>query len=586
MSEVLFKYFNVEALKLAFYRVQCWPEKTVKDQVGLRAFGYNLEDNARRLSERILTEAYSPQRGFKFYMPKSSRTLRTKTMLEVEDALVYQAIANKIAELYQPKLAELDDFVFGSVLSTDVTKGIGLMNEKEPNYFFFKFWKGLFRKFKESVLHSIEEDKARYKFETDITGFFDSIPHYNLFLVLSTEFGVEDEILDLLSEAFNIWSGTKDNMTPGVGIPQGPVPSFFFANLILHELDGQIVGQGYKYYRYMDDIHIYGFEENELIEALLIIDKYTKGNGLSINSKKTSIQEIEEGKEEETIKIEIKKLSLKALYSEEPDEILLDELFEEKKKSENEKKSKSLLFEKQVNKLSEQDRGNESSDFWKNITILKEEKEIKEFWEEQIDEVEKELPKLFVNRAGKDELFLKEDVEDIDFIKLGVQYTNSHRALKYLGFDKKLNPSLIKFWIFGYQKFFWRANNLGITLSAYGVNNEVKDSLMELYKAKFKPYEWVRYYILMTLSFSQEFSDKELRQVFFKWLKEEDSNLVKISLYRLLFKHSKSNQFSSGLKKELQKESSIHLKLIIADFNRSNQQEDIDMVEFINTVGL
>ena len=170
-------------------------------------------------------------------------------MLEVEDAQVYQAIANKIAELYQPKLAELDDFVFGSVLSTDVTKGIELMNEKEPNYFFFKFWKGLFRKFKESVLHSIEEDKARYKFETDITGFFDSIPHYNLFLVLSTEFGVEDEILDLLSEAFNIWSGTKDNMTPGVGIPQGPVPSFFFANLILHELDGQIVGQGYKYYR-------------------------------------------------------------------------------------------------------------------------------------------------------------------------------------------------------------------------------------------------------------------------------------------------------------------------------------------------
>ena len=90
----------------------------------------------------------------------------------------------------------------------------------------------------------------------------------------------------------------------------------------------------------------------------------------------------------------------------------------------------------------------------------------------------------------------------------------------------------------------------------------------------------------MTLSFSQEFSDKELRQVFFKWLKEEDSNLVKISLFRLLFKHSKSKQFSSGLKKELQKESSIHLKLIIADFNRSNQQEDIDMVEFMNTVGL
>lgn len=583
MSEVLLKYFNIEAIKLAFFRVQCWPDKTVKDQVGLKAFGHNLEDNARHLHEKILNGKYSPQRGFKFYTPKSSRTLRTKTMLEVEDALVYQAIANKIAEIHQPKLAELEDFVFGSVLAPDVTKGTDLMNEKEPNYFFFKFWKGLFRKFKESVLHSIEEDKARYKFETDITGFFDSIPHYNLLLVLSEEFGVEDEILDLLSEAFNIWSGTKDNMTPGVGIPQGPLPSFFFANLILHELDGQIVGQGYKYYRYMDDIHIYGFEENELVEALLIIDKYTKGNGLSINSKKTSIQEIEEGKEEETIKDEIKKLSLTALYSEDPDEILINELFGEKIE---EKKSKEESFDKQVNKLSEQDQGTGSSDFWKNITTLKSEEEIHEFWEEQFQEVEKQLPDLFVKSIDFNELLLKEGVEDIDFIKLSVQYTASQRALKDLGFDKELDESLIRFWIYAYQKFFWRANNLGITLSAYGANQEVKDSLMAMYKVKFKPYEWVRYFIIMTLSFSQEFSDKELRQVFFKWLKEEDSNLVKISLYRLLFKHSKSKQFSSGLKKELQKEASIHLKLIIADFNRTNQQEEVDMVEFMNTIGL
>jgi hypothetical protein len=184
MSEVLFKYFGIESLKLAYHRVQCWPDKTIKDQVGLKAFGANLDANAKRLHDKILEGEYAPQRGFKFYMPKSSRTLRTKTMLDVEDALVYQAIANKIAELNQPKLAELDDFVFGSVLAPDVTKGVDLMKEEDPNFFFFKFWKGLFRKFKESVLHSVEIDKARFKFETDITGFFDSIPHYNLLLVL------------------------------------------------------------------------------------------------------------------------------------------------------------------------------------------------------------------------------------------------------------------------------------------------------------------------------------------------------------------------------------------------------------------
>ena len=90
----------------------------------------------------------------------------------------------------------------------------------------------------------------------------------------------------------------------------------------------------------------------------------------------------------------------------------------------------------------------------------------------------------------------------------------------------------------------------------------------------------------MTLSFSHKFNDQDLRQLFFKWLKEENSLLVKISLYRLLFKHSKNKQFTSGLKKELQKETSLELKLLITDFNRNLQQKDIDMVEFINSIGL
>jgi hypothetical protein len=588
MSDILYSYFNFDAVKLAFFRVQCWTDKTVKDQVGLKAFGTNLDINAKRLSEKIVCGNYAPQKGFKFYVPKPSRTLRTKTLLNVEDAIVYQAISNKVAEIHQHKLAELDDFVFGSVLAQDVTKGTELLYESSPNYFFFKFWKGLYRKFKDSVLHSIEIDKVKYKFETDITGFFDSIPHYNLLMVLSEQFNVEDEILDLLSDCFNVWSGTRDSLTPGVGIPQGALPSFFFANLILHKLDDQIIGQGFKYYRYMDDIHIYGYEEQELVEALLIIDKYTKGNGLSINSKKTSIQEIEEGKEEYTIKKEIRKLSFFSLYSVNNEEAIREALFgEEQQETENQRnKSKSKIIDKTVSEFSEQDQGTEAVNFWKNVITLDEENEIEAFWLEQFYEVEKRIPELFIISEINDELQLKDEIEDIDLINLSVQYTTSKRALKELGIDKQLKLELIKYWLFAYQKFFWRANNLGITLGAYGINQEIKNALINMYEVDFTHYEWVRYFIIMTLSFNQEFSDKELRQIFFRWLKEQDSDLVKISLYRLLFKHSKSNQFSSSLKKELQKESSLHLKLIIADFNRCNQHQEIDMLEFINTIGL
>ncbi|MFN9109031.1 MAG: RNA-directed DNA polymerase, partial [Bacteroidota bacterium] len=214
----------------------------------------------------------------------------------------YQAIANVIAQRAYPQLVQTDQFVYGSVLVPEVQLGTDLLKTPDATFYFFKFWKSLYNKFKDSVIKAIEVDKASYKFETDITGFFDSIPHYNLLLTLSTEFSVEDEILDLLSECLNAWSGTKENSTPGVGIPQGPVPSFFFANLLLHPLDKQVIGDAFKYYRYMDDINIYGYSEEELLDVLVTIDNYLKGHGLSINSKKTRIEKIDPDKEDETVK--------------------------------------------------------------------------------------------------------------------------------------------------------------------------------------------------------------------------------------------------------------------------------------------
>ena len=302
MNTVLKEYFNNDNLKLAYYRVICWPDRLVKDRFGIHAFGANLDENLKVFSEKIISGNYNPQKGFKFYEPKSSGTQRTKTLLMIEDALVYQAIANKIAQKAYPQLAENENFVFGSVLIAEVELGTELLKAENPNFFFFRFWKSLFGKFKESVIKAIEEDKATYKFETDITGFFDSIPHYNLLLTLSTEFTVEDEILDILSQCFNAWSGTKENNTPGVGIPQGPQPSFFFANLLLHPLDKQVINGAHKYYRYMDDIKIYGYSEEELLDILVQIDIYLKSHGLSINSKKTSIQKIDATSEDETVK--------------------------------------------------------------------------------------------------------------------------------------------------------------------------------------------------------------------------------------------------------------------------------------------
>ena len=177
-------------------------------------------------------------------------------------------------------------------------------------------------------------------------------------------------------------------------------------------------------------------------------------------------------------------------------------------------------------------------------------------------------------------------LDDIDFIKLSAQYGISVRKLNDFKSDFKPNNELLKYWLFAYKKFFWRANNFGLTLGLYRYNEQVKKELFSLITTDFVLYEWARYFALQTLSLSQKFADKELRQDYFKMLQEEQSDLVKISLYRLLFGNSKNEQFNATLKKQLQKENNQYLKIVIADFNKNHSGKDIDIVEFLNSIGL
>lgn len=572
MSEVFKKYFNHDALLLAFHRVQCWPDKMVKDQVGIRAFKQDLATNCKDLSKKIINGNFKPQRGFKFYVPKASKTLRTKTTLFIEDAIIYQAIADLLAKQNFDKLDQYSSFVFGSVLNSDVKKGVALLNDENPNYFFFKFWQGLYKKYSDSIIQAIEVDKVKFKFETDITGFFDSIPHYNLLSILSDQFGVEDEILDLLGDCLNLWSGTKEGPTPGVGIPQGSPPSFLLANFLLHKLDQEIIEHGYRYYRYMDDISIYSYEEHELLDALLLIDKYTKTNALSINSKKTSIQEIKEGEEDETVK-ELKKIRVFSSY----DEAVGIEITIET----NVKAKANEKIEKDLVNLSNQDGFNDET----NLTQISDPKEIKEYWEQQIMDVESVLPTLFLNN-GSEPLEPNESVDDIDAIRLSASYGIALRELRFIEHEVTPNPKLLKYWFFFYKKYFWRADKLGYTIMNYGNSKEVKSKMTGMLHGVSSKYEWCKYHIIQHISLTQSFEEKELRQVYFKMLKTEESDLVKISLYRLLYKHSRTQQFRATLQNLLNKESSQYLKVIIAEFNKFHNRENISLDDFLNSIGL
>jgi retron-type reverse transcriptase len=572
MSDIAYNtYFSTGNLKLAYQRIFCWPERMVKDRFGIHSFGADLEKNLSHLSAKLISGNYKPQRGFKYYEPKSSGTQRTKTLLMIEDALVYQAIANIIASRNYDMLSEHDDFVFGSVLMPDTRLGVALLDSTNPQFYFFRFWKSLFLRFKESVIKAIEQDKATHKFETDITGFFDSIPHYNLLNTLGTYFGVEDEILDLLSICLNAWSGTKESSTPGVGIPQGPQPSYLLANLLLYPLDKQLISEAFKYYRYMDDIKIYGYSEGELRNVLVVIDNYLKGHGLAINSKKTGITGIETGKEDATVR-ELRRFEV----------IGNDYAGDETDVKDSGSGGVESDILRILAELSDQSPELPGDDDGKNSADrITDPEKIIAFWKKEISDTEDEMPRLF--KAGSLELANPEKTDDIDFIRLSAKYGT---ALRYLSEYEQAAPSekLLPYWLFALKKFYWRAGNLILTLQHYKGNKTLKDELVLAYLAD-RNYECYRYHVINCLAYNFTYSDRELRD-FFKYLKAEGSELVRYALYCMLIRHSDDPQLQSTLRVLLGKEQSTYLKLIVLDFLRRDTHRVGTMDELVKQMGL
>lgn len=486
-TKIYEKYFSPNNLRLAWERMVRSNGKDIKDFFGIEIYSTNLDKNLIRLSEAIIKGDFKPQRPFKYYEPKASKTHRTKSVLSIEDSLVYQAIADKVATNNYKRLAENNSFVFGSVLHPEVEKGLDLLNEPDADFYFFEYYIPLYNKFINSVNTEIGNTNIRFKLETDITGFFDCIPHSKLLITLN-KFGVEPEILDLLNDCLNIYSGTKESVTPGVGIPQGPAASFFYANVFLTDLDYEISQNGYTYYRYMDDIRIYEESEEQLTEALVLIDNFLKGRALSLNTKKTSIEELGENREAE-------KLPFLTAYGEELDEY-------EIKDSKGEK-------QKQVY-LTEQSPDNEQEK--KYIVKTIEGEELITYCKKEILEVEKCLFQKFkaVNKPNFNARDLTNDEHlKKEIIHIAYRWRSSNSILNNI--DKPiLNPDLILIWLFCVEHFFWKANHFCWNLNQYGANDLINQRLNEIIP-KFKSFEWVRYQILSNLSTVQHFNTSELR---------------------------------------------------------------------------
>ncbi|MCS3798508.1 reverse transcriptase domain-containing protein [Niastella sp. OAS944] len=544
-NEGLSEYFDEQSLRLAWERMKCSNGRDVRDFFGIEVFSISLKSNLKALSEKIAAGNYQPQRPFKYYEPKASRTHRTKTVLFIEDAIVYQAIANRIAFNNFENLNRFNDYVFGSVLHPQVAGGNMLLDMADGDYYFFDYYVPLYNRFVNSVNKELENPNIRFKLETDITGFFDSIPHSKLLIALSRNFQVPDVILELLKHALNVWSGTRDSVTFGVGIPQGPAASFFFANVLLAGLDEKITTAGYAYYRYMDDIRIYEEKEDSLQDALILIDNYLKSNSLSLNTKKTSIEEIK-------VDRNFKK-SLASPYDDD--------------EGANLSREEGLRRGNDLHAIQNDFAAHDVNDVvgtedLKRLTV----EELIEFCHSEIEIVAIELPKRMDEIGMMSEhlaMALTDHEIQREIIDLAFRWRNAANILKSIGRKPILHKSLIPYWIEGITHMFWKANHFCWNLNQYGPDEHIKHNLLKLFQ-KFKQLEWVRYQILSNMALVQRFNLSELRH-FFRELLEEQSELTRLGYYQLLLSHLEvGQQLLTAVNTKVSQEKSLYLRQYLA----------------------
>lgn len=583
------EYFDISNLKLAWNRCLWDTNSEVKDYAGIDLFGFSLEENLMNLSESLLSGDYKPSRPAKFYEPKSTGTQRTKTILCIEDAIVYQCIIDTLATLAYEESNQYESFVFGSILHSEVARGTSILKSDNPKFYFFEFWMEKWTKFADLVNNEIEDDSNKFKLETDITGFFDCIPHSKLLQLIYNKYDIDKGVVDLLHKCLNRWSGTADSTTPGVGIPQGPQASFFLGNLYLAELDSILMNKGLSYFRYMDDIRIFSDKKVEIEEVLVLIDKKLKSHGLCINSKKTLIEDLSDDREKE--KIEVLDILEYLNHS-----TLLEGLFTDKKDG-NESKNQE---EKSISKKNEVDLYDLGEQFGSSSFEIaqqtkefnfKNKKEAQKYLEKELKAFDKEInARLIITNGGVQFKNPEKVLEDSkkaqkEWLKIGYEYRSLLNLSDSLGLGYKADQKYFSVWLFIAINFIPKANQFNWILTRYTASSINKKILFE-HIEKSELYEWAQHQFITTLAISQKLNTEELRRCF-KKMKSSESYYVKLAYYNLLILQvNESHQLYATIINNIIQEKDLFLKSTLLYYIDKKNQGQLSKYDIAKTIGL
>jgi len=274
-------FLSPKNFELAFDRIQRGSNVQYKNFFRhlIGAYQVGREAHLKDLIDDIRSLRYRPSPPKWIYQPKASGVLRPMALLSLRDQVVYQAILNVVAERFrnvQDKFAETR--AFGALLS----------GKHDP--FFYRHWKRSYRKYSNTVLQHYRKG-WRHVAEFDLVSFYELIDHALLRRMLERRCKTHADELTLLFECLRTWRGDGNTADVAHGVPQGPLPSAFLAEILMFDVDKQRFGD-VTYLRYVDDIRLLAKSEQPLRRALVQLDLLSKRLGLVPQAQKIAVRKV------------------------------------------------------------------------------------------------------------------------------------------------------------------------------------------------------------------------------------------------------------------------------------------------------
>lgn len=238
------------------------------------------DEHIKELHKALAAKAWQPSHATRLFLPKPSGLQRPLSLLDIEDQIVFQAIANQFAaKLYKKRQrVELE-----SVFSNNLASPRG-------SIFFMERWQTTYSAFQDKCIDAFNNG-LRWSAHFDLSAYYDTISHDLLLSIVSPN-GDEFETINTIKDWLRVWSADNISTMTGHGIPQGPIASDFLAEAFFLPIDLQLQKATFQYIRYVDDIRLFGRTDNEVREAAIRLEQECRHRGLIPQSAKFDIRKL------------------------------------------------------------------------------------------------------------------------------------------------------------------------------------------------------------------------------------------------------------------------------------------------------